>query len=243
VRQLVVISVSPDGTRVLLGRDTDARPTHELLIDARLDRAVRGQPLDDGDAAASALSPKEIQSRLRSGASVDEVAREAGVPRSRVERYAGPVLSERENMLEMIRAATLTRARVGRSVRPLGAAVAANLETTAFAHTDTAQWSAYRRADGAWVARLDIVVRGRSRRAEWAHDAVRGEVTALDAYAATLGFVGAPVARPESPPAKKAGAQKIAAPTMVGPKSAAKKSSGTRAATKASARKAAKKTQ
>jgi hypothetical protein len=219
VRQLVVVALSADGSRVLLGTSPGARPSHELLVDDRLARAVRGQPLDDGPAAPSALSPKEIQARLRAGASVDDVAKEAGVPRSRVERYAGPVLSERENVLDVIRAATLTRARVGRSARPLGDAVAMNLASLAFARPETAEWSAYRRGDGAWVARLEVIVRGRRRRAEWAHDSTSGEVSALDPYAATLGFSGAAAPKP---PAAKATAKPIG-------KAAAKKA-GTKAA-------------
>ena len=44
----------------------------------------------------SALSPREIQHRIRSGESLDEVARAAGVEPARVEPFAVPVLAERE---------------------------------------------------------------------------------------------------------------------------------------------------
>ena len=46
----------------------------------------------------SALSPREIQTRIRSGESVDDVARVAGIERDRVERFAAPVLAEREHV-------------------------------------------------------------------------------------------------------------------------------------------------
>ena len=44
----------------------------------------------------SALTPREIQARVRAGATVEEVARAAGVPVQRVEVFAGPILAERE---------------------------------------------------------------------------------------------------------------------------------------------------
>ena len=46
----------------------------------------------------SALSPREIQARIRSGESVEDVARVAGVDRERVERFAAPVIAEREHV-------------------------------------------------------------------------------------------------------------------------------------------------
>jgi hypothetical protein len=244
----VVVAVSADGTRLLLGQAADSRPSHELVLDERVARAVRGQPLDDNTpVTTSALSPKEIQARLRAGASVDDVAKAAGVPVSRVERYAGPVLSERENVLDTIRSATLTRARVGRSGKPLGEAVATNLATTAFTRSGTAEWSAYRRIDGEWVARLEVVVRGRTRRAEWLHDAVSGDAVALDPYAATLGFTApsapvvsapnggdAPTGEAAEPRAKAT--KSAASPAVQAP--AAKKSVSKTAAAKTTAPKA-----
>jgi len=199
VRELHVVGVSRDGQSLLLAPRADARATHAVPIDTRLDRALRGQPVDGESSTASRLSPKEIQARLRAGASVEDVAREAGVPQARVERYAGPVLSERAQVLDQVWEATLVRPRTGRSALSLGAAVAANLEATAFAHHEDARWAAYRRADGTWVARLDVVVRGRTRRAEWLLEPVGHEVSALDSYAAHVGFVGAGGPEPARP--------------------------------------------
>ena len=45
---------------------------------------------------SSALTPREIQTRIRSGDSVTEVALTAGVPPERIEAFAAPVLAERE---------------------------------------------------------------------------------------------------------------------------------------------------
>ena len=49
----------------------------------------------------SALSPREIQSRIRSGATVEEVAVEAGVGVDQVEPFAVPVLAELDHIIEV----------------------------------------------------------------------------------------------------------------------------------------------
>jgi len=41
------------------------------------------------------LTPREIQSRIRAGQSVDELAADSGMPASEIEPFAGPVLAER----------------------------------------------------------------------------------------------------------------------------------------------------
>ncbi len=160
MRNLYVVGRSRDGQSLLLATTPAGRPGYTLAADARLQRVLRG--LDpDPEVATETPSPREIQALLRAGASVPEVARQLRVPLARVERYAGPVLSERSQMLERIQAAHLQRPRRGLSSAPLGAAVACQLARTAHLRADSVSWSAYRRADGAWVGRLDLVAPGR----------------------------------------------------------------------------------
>lgn len=226
VRQLQVVGVSDDGRRLLLAPSADGRPTHSIDLDRRVERALRGQSIEDGGQVASDLSPKEIQARLRAGQSVEQVAREAGVPIGKVERYAGPVLSEREQVLDAARLAAMTRPRGGSSKLPLGASIEANLNALVYARPDTGEWSAYRAPSGNWVVTYDVTVRGRRRRAEWAHHPATREVTALNTYASQLGFVesvraakAAPAAKPATKSAMKPVARSTAKPAT---KSAAK---------------------
>src|SRR5947209_6545554 len=51
----------------------------------------------------ASLSPRDIQARIRSGESAEDVARIAGVPVDRVLRYAGPVLQERAMLAQHAR--------------------------------------------------------------------------------------------------------------------------------------------
>ncbi len=189
VRALHVVTLSADGRALLLGASPDGRPTHSVAVDARLARALRGEAPDGSAPAAESISPREIQARLRAGASVAEVAAAAGVPVDRVERYAGPVRSEQDEVVRAAQAAALLRPRAGRSALPLGRAVEASLAGLSGVRPETALWSAARSPEGRWTVRLDVVVRGRQRTAQWRWDPARREVSSLDPYATQLGFV------------------------------------------------------
>ncbi len=47
----------------------------------------------------SALTPREIQTRMRAGASIEEVAELAGVPVNQIEAFAAPVIAERNHVV------------------------------------------------------------------------------------------------------------------------------------------------
>ncbi len=195
VRALHVLTLSADGREVLLAAAPGARPTHSVALDERLARVVRGEH-PDGVTTPTLLSPRDIQARLRAGATVADVAAEAGVPAARVERYAGPVRSEQERVVAAAQAAVLRRPRAGLSAVPLVDAVGAHLAAMPAARPESASWSAARAPDGQWTLLLHVVVRGRHRAARWRFDAGAREVTALDSYAAQLGFLEATPAPP-----------------------------------------------
>ena len=69
-----------------------------MPADERLRAAARGDLSRLGQIAIeleSQLRPREIQARIRAGASVEQVATAAGVPEQKIERFAYPVLTER----------------------------------------------------------------------------------------------------------------------------------------------------
>jgi hypothetical protein len=210
VRELYVVAVSDDGKHLLVSTSKTLRGAFLLPLDARLRKAVAGElqppkraePVEPAEPpetaeppAESALSPREIQARLRAGHTPQRVARAAGVPVERVTRFYGPVLSERARVVDEVRSATLTRARRGASAAPLGDAVAANLTARNVPVPTPEQWTAFRRADGTWVVRLEVESRGRKRRAEWRWDPAARTVSAADTYAADLAHVDAPLPR------------------------------------------------
>lgn len=126
-----------------------------LPLDDRLRAAARGEFLPSGSAerapVTGTLRPREIQDRIRHGASPDEVAADAGVPLSRIEGFALPVLLERSNAAEM--------ARSSHPVLPDGPALETLEERIAAAlgsrgvDPELVAWDAWRERGGGWVVR------------------------------------------------------------------------------------------
>lgn len=193
MRELHVVAVSEDGHHLVLANSADAgRGGFRIAIDERLQAALRGDlggPGERDRRPESALSPREIQARLRAGDSPEEVARAAGVALARIERFSGPVLSERTRVVDEARAARLERQRRGLSALPLGEAVDAALGDVAGLKPGSVEWTAWRRENATWVVRLTYTARGRTRSAEWGWAPSRREVTALDNAAAALAYV------------------------------------------------------
>jgi hypothetical protein len=215
VRQLEVVAVSDDGTYVLLASAADAaRATHSVRIEGRLQAAIRGE-LDESERRESELSPKEIQARLRAGESEEQIAKLARVPVSRVIRYAGPVISERDRIVEQARGAVLQRPRAPEASIPLGRVVEKRLGATAGIRFETVAWTARRRDDGAWIVVLGYVARGGSRTASWLWKPADHELTSLNGLATRLGAEDAPAAvrrkRAVTKPAAKRAVRKPAA--------------------------------
>jgi hypothetical protein len=195
VRQLHVVSLSEDGRFVLLAPSKNASTgAFRVALDARLASAVRGDLPRPGESAPrdSVLSPREIQARLRAGESVEEIARSAGVPAAKVDRFAGPVVSERARIVDAARAAVLARSRRGASAVPLGEAVDAHLAEVAGLDAGSVAWSARRRDDGVWAVEVSFSARGRKKKGCWLYDPAARELHAVDASSSVLGFVEPP---------------------------------------------------
>ncbi|QBJ97369.1 DUF3071 domain-containing protein [Rhodococcus sp. ABRD24] len=188
MRELRVIGLEPGGAHVVCS-DPDTGEKFRLPADDKLRAASRGDIARLGQIEIemdSQLRPREIQARIRAGASVEQVAEQAGVPHSKVERFAYPVLLERGRAAEM--------ARAGHPVRPDGPAVhtLSEIVTQAFRarghDIDAAMWDAWKDEDGHWVAQLQWQAGRTSNAAHWRYqpDAHGGTITALDDTAAQL---------------------------------------------------------
>jgi hypothetical protein len=152
MRELRIVAISDDGTRLILRGDGDDTPM-SLPLDERLHAALRGDRARLGQLEVqmdSQLRPRDIQARVRSGESVESVAAVAGVPLDRVLRFAGPVLAEREHIAGRAQQAIIRRTGHDTPNRPLLETVA---EWVSSYDTDpeTIAWDAWRRDDGRWV--------------------------------------------------------------------------------------------
>ena len=202
MRELFVIALSEDGRSLVLATTPDAsRGGFCVAVDDRLVAAVRGQlPARGQDQPRdSPVTPKEIQARLRAGESAQQIAATAGLPVGRIERFSGPVLSERTRMIDSARAAVVVRGRGGPSAVPLGDAVEEHLAATASLRTESVLWSARREDDGRWLVEVTWVARGRGKHGRWWWDPTARAVTAVDPASAALGYLATAPLRPARP--------------------------------------------
>lgn len=184
MRELTVVGLDAD-SRQIICESGDSGEKFVLRSDARLEAAVRGDEVGSNQTTievevSNALRPKDIQAKIRSGASVEQVAAASGASLSRVERFAHPVLLERARAAELATAA--------HPVLPDGPSVLTLLETVSAAlvarglNPEATNWDAWRNEDGRWTVQLAWTA-GRSdlqahfRFAPGAHG---GTVTAFD---------------------------------------------------------------
>lgn len=144
----------------------------------------------------SVLTPREIQARLRTGASLAEVAEEAGVDEEWVARFAPPVWAEQSRIIATAQRLTLDKPRVGLSAETLGASVRVNLNDRGSFIDDEAfdaAWGAYHVSGTTWVITFDPPGRTRRQVAMWQLDTAAETVTAANRSAADLGYATAKV--------------------------------------------------
>ncbi|MEV4479645.1 septation protein SepH [Micromonospora coxensis] len=151
MRPVRFVALSEDGQALVLADEVGRLLA--LPIDDRIASALHAEPgaapLSVVPAAADptpSLSPRDIQARIRSGESAEDVARIAGVPVDRVLRYAGPVLQERAMLAQHARR---TRLKGAEKPTPLAEVVNGRLAQHGI-DTEKISWDAYRRDDGTW---------------------------------------------------------------------------------------------
>ncbi|WP_239376940.1 septation protein SepH [Frankia sp. Cj5] len=214
MRELRAVALSEDGGYLVLA-ETAGGPDPEKFrvpVDDRLRTVLRGGRRSEVR-QESALTPREIQARLRAGETTAEVARVAGIPVERVERYEGPVLAERARVVQEARAALLPKDPGGAPGRPLGEVVDARL-MAAQDDPGGAQWDAWRRVDGIWLVQLT----SESRCARWTWDPVVRRVRPHDDAARALvapEVAADPTAQPApAPPPVQAGPARPPGPAL-----------------------------
>lgn len=200
MRDLHVLGVTDDGQHLILAESVESGAQYRIPVDGRLRSAVRGH-LDDALLElrpGAELTPREIQTRVRAGESVAELARASGLPESRIATFAHPVLAERANAVRDARAA-----RVADSSETMGQVVDGRLADQGVVEVD---WDAWRGADGRWTLQLVYRAYDRLHSASWMWDPQSRRVSATDAPAQSL-LRGVPVVEPD--PRARAGAAVI----------------------------------
>ncbi|MGH3329001.1 MAG: septation protein SepH, partial [Streptomycetales bacterium] len=184
--ELRLFAVSPDGTQLVLKATNGSEYT--LPIDERLRAALRGDRARLGQIeieTESHLRPREIQARIRAGATAEEVAQAAGAPLERVRRFEGPVLAERAYMAQRAQAASM-RHRGDQPGPKLGDIVSERLKQRGVNLEEAVSWDAWRREDNHWVIQVTWQTGTRDAYARWRFDPPRRLLSALDDEAQLL---------------------------------------------------------
>lgn len=156
MRELKVVGLDADGKRIIC-ETADSAEKFVMRVDDRLKAAVRGDRAVSNQTqieveVPNSLRPRDIQSRIRAGASVEQLAAAAGVSPERVMRFAHPVLLERSRAAEL--------ATASHPILPDGPSVLTLLETVTGAlisrglDPEATKWDAWRNEDSRWTVQF-----------------------------------------------------------------------------------------
>ena len=175
---LQLVGVHDDGEHLVLSDGDDER--YIIVVDEALRAAVRRDRAHLGQLQieiGGELRPREVQARIRAGATAEDVAHASGWPLERVRRYEGPVLAERQHIAQIARDVVLRRR--GGDAPTLGAEVQRRL-TARGVDADAATWDSWRPDQGPWTVALSFSAGGRERQARWHLDLAGRSVTPAD---------------------------------------------------------------
>jgi hypothetical protein len=157
MQDLRLVGVHDDGVHLLLSGA--GGEMFQLPIDEALRAASRSSAKAAAAAAPIAMSPRDIQARIRSGANAADVAELSGLPLAKVERYEGPVLAEREYVAQQARKIEVAspspghdtyRSIFGENPATLNDMVNHRLSAHGI-EPSTVEWDSWRRQDGSWT--------------------------------------------------------------------------------------------
>lgn len=243
MRTLKLLGLSEDGAGLVCEEPTSGErfvvPSDDRVLAALRENLMRDAPRPEAPRVAAPLlttqrrtptreipmepqlRPRDIQARIRAGATLEAVAADAGCEPSRIERFAYPVLMERSMLADR-----------GRQARPVvdGVPVQDSVEKLVRitlaerGQADTMSWDAYRTEAGAWILLLTWKAGRSENTARWTyhHSAGGGTVTALDDAATALmdpaprplRTVREPVVEEPAPPVNPLATQHVTEPPV-----------------------------
>ena len=184
MQELRVIGVE-DGA-LLATSDDGSR--FRIAIDDALRSRVRQSVPDAG--TGRRLAPKDIQAHIRSGMSAEDVASVTGAPLEYIQRFEGPVIAEREYVIESALAVPVhTAADTEFSDPPstFGTAILSRLHELG---ATGERWASWKEDGSGWVVKLSFVSEAIDRDARWRFDPKKSALAPLNTEAETLSRQG-----------------------------------------------------
>ncbi len=181
--EIRLIGRSEEGSELLL--ETHDGTKHRLPINDQL-RTLINQPRLVAVVTTDEqplVSVKEIQARLRSGESIDSIARTSDWSPEKVEKFSGPILQERAYVIGLALAAQLRKEKHAPTL------VTATISLLAPRGVDMTlvEWNTWRLPDGAWNIALFYPAKdGSTNEANWTFDIANRNLEAIDDGAAWI---------------------------------------------------------
>src|SRR5918997_1357228 len=170
MRTARLVGLSPDGKSLIVA--TDDGEEHTIVVDDRVRAALRGDRPRLGQSEIemkSSLTPRDIQTRIRAGESLEDVGQLAGIPLDRLERFAAPVLAEREHIAAVAMSSSVRRKGEASGHRSLRITVTERLISRGV-DSSTVSWDSYRLDDGRWAVTADYTSGTEKRHACFTYD-------------------------------------------------------------------------
>ena len=124
------------------------------------------------------VSIKEIQRLLRAGQTAEQIARENNTTIEKVERFAGPILSERIYIIDQAQQIVI-RKEGGRDAVTLLGTVISRLAPRNIDSSELS-WDTWRLEDGTWTLELQYPNSSGIGIAQWSFDSILRTVTSMD---------------------------------------------------------------
>lgn len=144
---------SADGTRFLLPIDANLRTS--------ITKARRIQPAR-GLGSKGTYGPRDIQTRFRQGASVEEIAEESGWEPERVRRYEWPIVAERAHIIRAAQSVKIGRRSSASGTAQIPVTLSARIEEVSerYGFEDATQdWTTRQQENGQWRVEVDIALK------------------------------------------------------------------------------------
>jgi len=194
--ELRLTGKNPEGTHLTLtnptGEEFTVRISDTLRATVNQPRLAAVVASDD----VETMSVKEIQRRLRSGESMDAIARDGHISVEKVERFAGPILQERVYILDQAFSVVL-RKESARDQETFQDVVISRLAPMGV-DSDSLSWNSWRIDDATWTIDLAYPNRDGHGSATWNFDLNRRSITATNENARWM-LGQEPAARTQTP--------------------------------------------
>ena len=183
MRELKVIDVD-HSTLIVAHPDGEE---FRVPIDASTMTRLRGARTE---AVAVRVSPKDVQAHIRAGMSAAEVSELTGASLDFIARFEGPVLAEREFIINSA-LAIQTQASVdletGDTSSAFGALINSRLRELG---ASGERWASWKEADGTWVVKLEFEAATIDHDARWSFEPRKHALSPLNSDASTLSQKG-----------------------------------------------------